>query len=183
MYLKWDEAVNRFKISKLHQTAEISHMPSPAQKIFNEWIKNSEGKSLYLSGNPGSGKTYASVALLKGLIDQKKYPWIIYTRSDELDEELLIAVDKRQENYTLEKYHQVPFLFLDDLGVERVSDRIIKQYYSIIDRRLNNLLPTVFTSNTLRKDIANTLGERIASRLQMATEIIFPNKDYRKGMG
>jgi hypothetical protein len=43
-------------------------------------------------------------------------------------------------------------------------------------------MPTVFTSNISRKDIEKNLGDRIASRLQMTTEIIFPKKDYRKGL-
>ena len=69
---------------------------------------------------------------------------------------------------------------LDDLGVEKPSERIIKQYYNIIDRRLNNLLPTIFTSNFSIEKIGNNLGDRIASRLEMAIEIKFPKKDLRK---
>lgn len=180
MYLTWEEAIHRFKIGRIHQVAEIKQLPLPIQKMFQAWLANPQGKSIYLSGNPGSGKTYATIALLKGLISKKLHPWIIYVRSDDLDDELLTAVDKRQEKDTLEKYHEVPFLFIDDLGVERVNDRIIKQYYSIIDRRLNNLLPTIFTSNSSRERIKENLGDRIASRLQMAIEIIFPEKDYRK---
>ena len=181
MHLKWEDAVLRFKIGKVHQVASIDQFSDGMRDLFAKWIA-SPTSSLYLSGSAGSGKTYASVALLKGLIEKKLYPWIIYKRSHELDDELLEAVSTRQESFVLEKYHEVPFLFIDDLGVERVNDRVIKQYYSIIDHRLNNLLPTVFTSNILRKDIDKNLGDRIASRLQMAAEIIFPKKDYRKGI-
>jgi DNA replication protein DnaC len=181
MYLKWEDAVLRFKIGKVHQIASIDQFSEGMRDLFAKWIAN-PNFSLYLSGSAGSGKTYASVALLKGLIEKQEYPWIIYKRSYELDDELLEAVSNRQESFVLEKYHEVPFLFIDDLGVERVNDRVIKQYYSIIDHRLNNLLPTVFTSNILRKDIDKNLGDRIASRLQMAAEIIFPKKDYRKGI-
>jgi len=180
MHLKWEDAVERFKISKVHQPATIAQLPSRIQKHFLDWVKNPNGKSFYLSGNPGSGKTYAMIALLKELISQEKYNWMILVRSDELDEELLLAMENKQEATKLEKYQEVPFLFLDDLGVERITERVLKQYLSIIDRRLNNLLPTIFTSNYSLDKIAQTVGDRIASRLQMTTEIIFGNKDYRK---
>jgi DNA replication protein DnaC len=182
MYLSWERAIELFSIGKIYHEASLVNLPEKIKNFFYEWIEAPKGRSLYLSGSPGSGKTYASICLLKSLIDKRKYSWIIYVRSDELDNELLKACDERAESYVLEKYHEVPFLFIDDLGVERVNDRIIKQYYSIIDRRLNNLMPTVFTSNISRKDIEKNLGDRIASRLQMTTEIIFPKKDYRKGL-
>lgn len=182
MHLKWEDAVQRFLISKLHQQASLDILPEKMQPFFKEWINSNKKNSLFLSGNPGSGKTFAMIALLKALINQEKYNWIILIRSDELDDELLRAIENKQEATVLEKYYEVPFLFWDDLGVERTNDRVLKQYYSIIDRRLNNLLPTVFTSNYSRENIGKNVGDRIGSRLQMTTETIFPNKDYRKEM-
>lgn len=178
--LTWEQAIDRFQIGKVFHESKIDDFTPTIAHMARSWLK-ARNYSLFISGEPGSGKTHLSVALLKALIAMNCFQWIIYTRSDDLDDELLQAVKSGQESYVLEKYREVPILFLDDLGVERVNDRILKQYYSIIDRRLNNLLPTVFTSNILRKDIGKNLGDRIASRLQMATEIIFPHKDFRKG--
>jgi DNA replication protein DnaC len=177
--LSWEAAVERFKIPRMHQSAKMAQFPSEMAQDARSWIGRLN-YSLYISGSSGSGKTQFCVALLKELISLKKFSWIIFIRSDELDDELLSSVKEGHESYVLEKYHTVPILFLDDLGVERLNERIIKQYYSIIDRRLNNFLPTVFSSNILRKDIAKNLGERIASRLHLADEMIFPDKDYRK---
>lgn len=182
MYLTWQQAIDRFKIGRVYHDASLSNIWPSIAEDGKEWLRNPSKNFLYLSGAPGSGKTYMSIALLKALIDMKKYQWIIHIQSDELDDELLRAGDYRQDSSVLQKYYEVPFLFIDDLGVERLNERILKQYYNIIDRRLNNLMPTVFTSNIAIKDIAKNLGDRIASRLQMATEIIFPKKDYRKGI-
>jgi len=181
--MNWDTAVERFKIPRMYQGASLDCVekinPSLA-KVGRNWLGSPRKQSLYLSGNTGSGKTYFGIALLKGLIDQNKYPWIIYKRSYELDDELLKSVEDRNEAFVLEKYHEVPFLFLDDLGVERVNDRIIKQYYSIIDTRTSNYLPTIFNSNISLSKIKNNLGERISSRLEMVVEILFPDRDLRK---
>lgn len=155
-------------------------MYAPIGELGEKWINSNKKPSLFLTGTPGSGKTYFAIALLKGLIDLNIYNWLIFIKSDDLDNELLKAVLESNEAYVLEKYHDVPFLFIDDIGVERVNERIIKQYYSIIDRRLSNLLPTVFTSNLSVEQIGNTLGDRIASRLAMTTEVSFPKMDLRK---
>lgn len=182
--MKWHEAISRFNIGRIYHEASLDDVQEKVDrniaKAGRKWLEANYKQSLYLSGNPGSGKTYFSVCLLKELIESQKHPWIIYTRSYEIDDELLVAVDERRELSVLQKYHEVPILFIDDLGVERVSDRIMRQYYSIIDTRINNFLPTVFTSNIPIEGIYKTLGDRIASRLEMAFEIKFPNKDLRK---
>lgn len=180
--MNWDTAIERFKIGRMYHSVNmvaIENIYPEIALIGKNWLKQKSKKSLYISGNPGSGKTYFALALLKAVICQN-YPWVIYKRSDELDDELLRAVEERQESYVLEKYHEVPFLFIDDLGVERVNERIVKEYYSIVDRRFSNFLPTVLTSNIPMSKISSRLGERIASRLELALEIEFPNRDLRK---
>lgn len=183
--MNWPDAILRFKIQKLHQEASLDNMGEGIHGKIGEfgqkWLNSHPKASLYLSGNPGSGKTYFSVALLRALLE-KQPQWVIYKRSDELDSELLRAAQDGQEAYVLEKYHEVPVLFIDDLGVERVNERIIKQYFSIIDTRLGNLKTTVFSSNIPLERIKETLGDRIASRLEMTTEINFPKKDLRKSL-
>ena len=143
-----------------------------------EWVENP--KSLYVTGSIGSGKTYFCFALLRELLEQRECHWVIFVRSCDLDDELLNACETGRESYCLEKYKTVPFLFIDDLGVERTTDRVIKQYYNIIDFRVSNSLPTVFSSNLTPEDTSTTLGDRISSRLQVAKIIKFPKQDLRK---
>lgn len=177
--LKWENAINSFRIGKIYQEALLKNVFMGLRMFAMNWAKLPT-ETLYLSGPPGCGKTYASIAILKELILQKKYHWIIYTRSDDLDNELLKSMEQKNEAEVIEKYSQVPILFLDDLGTERPTERILKQYLNIIDSRVSNCMPTVYTSNLAIQEVAKTLGDRIASRLQSAYEIIFPKKDYRK---
>lgn len=179
--MTWPKAIERFKIGKIYHDVTLKNVekinPGIAQ-IGRDWVKNPE--ILYISGSPGSGKTYFLFSILRGLIQTRKPEWIIFKKSDDLDTELLRAIEEKQEAWHMENYHNVPYLFIDDLGVERINERIIKQYYNIIDRRTENMLPTVITSNVSCCDIHKTLGDRIASRLEIATEIKFPNRDLRK---
>jgi DNA replication protein DnaC len=178
--MNWEEAIKRFKISKLHEVACLDHIKKLNMgigQVAEKWV--SKPHSMYISGSPGTGKTYLLVALLREAIQSQKYNWIIFVRSNDLDAELLDAIGHKQEAFCLEKYYEVPILMIDDLGVEKVSERLLKQYYNILDRRLNNLYPTVITSNIARDEIHLHLGDRIASRLGMAAEVKFPNKDFR----
>ena len=157
--------------------SEVSLMYPVMSKVATDWVK--EPKSLYIHGTTGSGKTYFCLALLKQLLERRHCEWVMYVRSHELDDELLKAIEDRQERAALEKYQQVPFLFIDDLGVERNNERVLKQYFSIIDERLGNYLPTVFTSNIAIDNISKTMGDRIASRLSTVTPVKFPDRDLR----
>ena len=179
--MNWEIAIDRFKIGRMYHSVSLGQFQNIYPEIAElgqQWLGEKLKKSLYITGNAGSGKTYFSLALLKGLLDQKMHNWVIYKRSDDLDDELLKATHDRNESYVLEKYHEVPFLFIDDLGVERLNERIVKQYYSIFDRRFSNYLTTVLTSNIPLGNIGKNLGDRIASRLEHAVEIQLPDRDW-----
>lgn len=181
----WRETLQRFRIGARYQDASLTAVKKLYGWAYEEgvnWI-NSKGvkPSLLLSGNPGSGKTFFTLALLRELIARKIHKADIYfIRSDDLDDDLLRSIEDKNESYVLEKYCEVPYLFWDDLGTERSNDRIIKQYYKIIDRRLSDLKPTVFTSNVSLEKFGGWLGDRIASRLEYCQEIKFPMRDLRK---
>lgn len=180
----WEEAILHFNIPKIFHDVSLKSVKEKNERIgtfLYEWLRSGCQSSLFLSGSCGSGKTFTSYALLRAFCEWFPNLWIIFVRSHELDVELLRAVDERQEEYVLEKYKEVPILFVDDLGTERLNDRIVRQYYNFIDHRMNNLMPTVFTSNIPMDNLEDKLGERIASRIFLATEIKFPKRDLRKG--
>lgn len=54
-------------------------------------------------------------------------------------------------------------LVLDDVGAHRTTDWSAEALYAVVNRRYEQMLPTVITSNVA--DLRAELGERIASRL------------------
>ncbi len=180
----WEEAIHYFQIPRAFHDVSMKAVKEKNERIGNflcEWLRSGWQSSLFLSGSCGSGKTYTSFALLRAFCECVPGLWVIYIRSHELDAELLQAIEERQEGTALSKYRQVPLLFIDDLGTQRLNERIVRQYYNFIDHRMNDLMPTVFTSNIPMESLEDKLGERIASRIFLATEIKFPKRDLRKG--
>ena len=180
--MSWLESRTKNRTGSLYANVSLEGNTALAPSILElgkAWIKSRHKQSLYLSGSPGSGKTYFCLCLVRSLAE-KGNPWHIFGRSHEMDSEFLKATLENQEETVLDKYKSVPYLFIDDLGIERPNERIIKQYYSIFEHRVSNCMCTIVTSNQKLDDIHKILGDRIASRLQGSFEINFPNKDLRK---
>jgi DNA replication protein DnaC len=184
--MSWAQVVERFNIQSVFREANLDavefELNKPIADIFRDWVKAPYNKKswLLLTGNTGSGKTYCAIAIVRALYEKNPLCWLILVRADDLDDELLEAIKAGQEKTVIKKYQEVDYLVIDDLGVERSNDRIIKQYYSIIDSRYGNKRPTIFTSNLTMPEIKDHFGERIESRMFGAIEIKFPNKDLRK---
>jgi len=59
----------------------------------------------------------------------------------------------------------VPLLILDDLGAHNYTDWTRNKLFSIINYRLNYMLPTIITTNINLEDLEHFLGERTTSRI------------------
>lgn len=154
-----------------------------------KWIKEyydnfdpyTTNKGLYLHGNFGTGKTYLLAALLNEL--KTKFGVsveIVYVQEllRKLKENLNLVGDKL---YYLEN---VSVLLLDDIGAEKVTewgrDEILG---TILQTRMNNGMPTFFTSNltipelekhlSLTKDNEDLVkAKRIIERIKFLTDDI-----------
>jgi DNA replication protein DnaC len=181
--MKWEEIVKNHDIRKMYQNAhldKITHLPKSMMDLAHKWINSEHKPSLFLTGPVGSGKTYFMTAILRSLVERGYY-WFRFTRSVDLFDELLKSiVDKKSNEYMLRTISEAPFLFIDDVGVENMTDRVKKEYFSIIDYRTSEMLPFVLTSNLTKEQFGKELGERVESRMHMCVEIEFPEKDLRK---
>jgi predicted ATPase len=178
----WENAASLSAIPSRYRNASIDNcdlLPIGIVELGKRWINAFQKPCLYLHGNTGSGKTYFATALYRALVE-KKIPWMIFVKSYDLDDELLQAIEDRHEKTKLMKYSEASILFIDDLGVERPSDRVIRQYFSIIDKRVGEGLVTVLTSNSSKKNLP--FGDRMISRLEYFYDIEFPKKDLRKNL-
>jgi primosomal protein DnaI len=180
----------RETIDNILDTARIKDIKTTKNRIeIIKWIKKyydtydpyTTKKGLYLHGNFGTGKTYLLSALLNEL--KNKYninTEIVYVPEllRKLKENLSLVGDKL---YYLEK---VDILLLDDIGAEKVTDwgrdEIIG---TILQTRMNNGMPTFFTSNltidelfhhlSLTKDKEDAVkAKRIIERIKYLTEDI-----------
>lgn len=159
---------------KIYENASLDNctkLPERLVSYSKAWVKMRSPPSLVFYGSPGTGKTYLSIAIFRELC--YLYSWVIWINSEKMDQELL------ERPFSVEKYSEVPILVWDDLGTERMTDRTARQYYSIINQRVDNQLPTIFTTNLSSESISQQFGDRIASRLNTCEWIEFPKSDLR----
>ena len=147
------------------------------------WEENRDaGKGLYFCGGVGTGKTHLAVAVMNELIRRKRIPSLFVTVPELLDN-LRETYNKPGRNLDewMDAVQNAEFLVLDDLGSERTTEWVRERIFVIVNHRYREALPTVFTSNTGPKDLAEQLGERTASRIiAMCDWIALEGDDYRE---
>lgn len=151
----------------------------------------------------GTGKTTSAVAilheyLLARVIQQSKggrvietNPALFYKASElqTLYNSQFRGTFDMQEKASLRFYKmkdllmKAELLVLDDVGIrQKITDAFENELTEIIDARDSRQLMTIYTSNLPIEKLADTLGDRIASRIEGMTEqVSFKGKDHRKG--
>jgi primosomal protein DnaI len=140
-----DNILKMAKIKEIKPTKNRMEIIKWIKEYYDNYDPYKTSKGLYLHGNFGTGKTYLICALLNEL--KNKYGIrieVVYVPEllRKLKENLNLVGDKI---YYLEN---VDILFLDDIGAEKVTewgrDEILG---TILQTRMNNRMPTFFTSN------------------------------------
>ena len=164
----------------------------PIFKYFKEfmdsYLKDKKGKGLYLSGSFGSGKTYLIAALFNELAKKDINSALVYYP------ELLRSLKSSFGSDYEEKFDfikRVPLLLLDDIGAENTTswsrDEVLGP---VLQYRMEEELPTFFTSNLTLEELEKTLSttnngiekvkaKRIIERIKQLTvplELISKNR-------
>ena len=124
------------------------------KKFYDEYQKDRHLKGLYIHGSFGSGKTYLISALLNELSKEKNNVIIIYY--PELLRSLKESFEDNNFSVRINEIKKADLLLLDDIGAETVTawnrDEILG---TILQYRMDNKLPTFFTSNLTIKELEN----------------------------
>jgi DNA replication protein DnaC len=165
----------------------LSHIPKKYHHIDtdkNEILEENYGNSLFIWGDAGTGKTVFLASLAKKYICERKsimwrsFPAMIFE---------LQSCFSKEENFdkAVKKIALFDgFLFLDDVGAEKLTEWVRQTMYYIINEREQRCLQTVITSNFSLSKIDEQIDSRISSRIAGMCKVIkFTGKDRRIAEG
>jgi len=182
---QWEEfqKINPVAPSLVRASFEVTkYMPAERAAIGDAWLRNPR-KSLLLIGPTGRGKTYFMHALMRGLLQKYRLGALRFMKSKQMDDRMYSDFNQYgTASYFIEQLKEVPFLFIDDLGNERSGERTERDYYEVIDHRIEWEKPMVISTNAEDKDILNKFGARIHSRLKIASRVPFVGPDIRESL-
>lgn len=143
-------------------------------------IKLSQGPSLLMLGPTGTGKTYQAYGLIRALaLSGLRFRWVLTTAADAYAR----MRPRHGADSEAEFAHMVNagLLVIDDLGAAKTSEWVEEVNYRLINRRYEQMLPTLITSNVPVAHLKAALGDRVTSRLaEMADRVILEGADRRR---
>lgn len=159
------------KIPRRYENAKYEDIP---ENIVN-FLQNldEERKGIYIHGGVGTGKTHIIYAMAKRA-NEKGFGLVI-KNIPELLKEFRFDFSRNNNDKEFEEEHIMKYqglLILDDVGSEKMSDWVEETFYLIINKRYNEMLPTIFTSNLNLSELADRIGDRIVSRIAGSCEVV-----------
>lgn len=154
------------------------------------------GKSLYIEGPAGTGKTHLAAAIVRHHImnapvrvsvnsdffspplkhyqapSTKLFPYFVSV--PQLLQKIRASYNggHESEGKILSTCRAADLLILDDLAAEKATDWVRQMVHVIVDDRYNNMKQTIITSNLGLDSIGQALDDRIASRIAGMCELV-----------
>lgn len=138
------------------------------------------GPSLLLCGRVGRGKTHQAWGAIRALaVTGLRFRWEAITAAD-----LYGALRPRagvDSETVFQRYARASVLVLDDIGASKSTEWTEEINYRLVNLRYERELPTLFTSNLPPKELAEMVGDRVASRLmEMTRPVVLKGEDRRR---
>ena len=177
---KIPETIARYGVKKQHRNANLLDFPAEVLDSVES------GKSLFIHGKCGTGKTYLAAAIIREELVLNRKANVFMVDVDDLLSEIKStfgANAEGTEQELIEWYAAVETLCLDDIGAEKVTEWSASALRRIIEKREANEMRTIFTSNLGLNELAELFGDRIASRISgMCKTVHLTGADRRKAI-
>ena len=170
--------------------------PTDFQKAFQRCHKYCEiadqalenGWGIYIYGDSGTGKTHLTACMCNELMSQMRQ--CLFTNFFEISKLIKSTWNGNADSEAvIRRICEVDFLFLDDLGTEKVTSNgednwLQGQVFDIINKRYNNRKPTIFSSNYSMNELIADRGlmKKTVDRIgEMSTAMIkLTGESYRR---
>jgi DNA replication protein DnaC len=142
-------------------------------KLLNQ-TKFGDKDVLYLWGERGNGKSFAVQWFLCKLMDGRSLD-LMYTTMSKLIMSLYAMDFKEKLDYLdmlADKYDLLVIDEIDKISLTHFKEEAI---FYLLDERINKMKKTVFVGNKSLKDLHDTLGDNIISRI-LSNAVVIENK-------
>ena len=157
-------------IPNRYADAGYSDVPKEIRERFEKIIDTRRG--MYLWGATGSGKTHILYAL-KRQWDSERTKKAMHWNMTDLMHEIRQDMDRTHKERPAESIMDFNgILFIDDIGAEKISEFALETIYMVINRRYEKRWPVIFSSNLPISELADRVGDRIASRIVEMCDIV-----------
>ena len=151
-----------------------------------------EIKGLFLHGEKGTGKTKLAAIIANERAGTGKP--VLFASVPDLMADIRASFASGGTSERVQAVKEAPFLVLDDLGAEKMTEWVGEQLFCIVNHRYNEQLPTVVTSNYSPTQIIRHMatvdrggnviddmqGQRIMSRIYgMCERVEIRGADWR----
>jgi DNA replication protein DnaC len=143
--------------------------------------RGTQQESLLLMGGVGLGKTFLASAIANVAVAARRT--VVYFTFSEFVDLLRFNKFETQDTYQegMQRLLDADLIVMDDIGAEKVTEFVAQELFTIINHRMNRMLPMVVSTNLTPEDVEPTYGERIASRLLNGFEaILLRGMDVRR---
>jgi DNA replication protein DnaC len=169
---QFDEGEPRIKSLYLVSESPGTGKTTTASAVLNEWIITHYIGSLRRNRQPSERPAY--------FLDVNAWQTDFNTFNRPRVPEEVAAPAAERYYHALSLAQTVPFAVLDDIGVRDASEAFRGDLHVIINARVTNALPTVYTSNHGIAELERIFDRRLADRVRdMTVEITFVGESKR----
>jgi len=172
---------------------------------FDRMFSEDRIKSLYLfSREPGTGKTTTAASIANtfliahyiGSLKRDRQPlqrpvyfldvnewqtWFAQFNRPRVPDHIAAPASERYYS-AMEAAKAAPFLVMDDIGVRDASEAFRGDLHAIINHRVTNRMPTVYTSNVPIEELAQVFDERLADRVRDQCAVVSFKGESKRGL-
>ncbi len=141
------------------------------------------GQNLIFIGNPGTGKTFAACAIMHEVIAKRSHSAVYVTAHNFLTRLRNCYSNSAEEREVdvFDDYVSPSLLVVDEVGRHKDSQHAADSLFALLDRRYQEVRPTIVISNLHKEEIVDYLGEAMVSRLRQGGAMLgFYWEDQRK---
>lgn len=151
------------------QTVEQRHALAVARKFVERFDEHrNAGTTAVFSGMPGTGKSHLAIAIAQAVM---RHTTVFYAGA--LDIVRMIRAtwhreSDRSERAVLDMLGSVGLLVIDEVGVQYGTDAEKVLMFDVINRRYQDMMPTILLTNLDAAGLREYLGDRAFDRMREA---------------